>query len=132
MYSEKKKEDRERMAMKVEEVAYKHGATVKKTPEGEDPYSPRRVLLNIETPQGLGLYLAFDGQSSQPNIYVVPWCLRSRSLRLSDDFARYQGAELSYYGNKCMPVKRGFPMLLDAIDMALEMAAKGTAFENGI
>lgn len=125
--SERRAKDRETMVQHIQISAAKHGATVDITRPDN-----RCVMLNIETPQGLGLYIDLDGKSPQPDIFVLPWCLRSSTdLIISAQFGRYQGATVNpHHGSKCMTVKRGFNQLLDAIDKALEMAADGSAFEN--
>lgn len=126
--SETRKADRAKMVQAIVAIVAECGATCTTTAEGSDPYSPKRSVVAIEAAQGLACGIDFDGQSSQPNVFVNPWHMGFRSeARLSE--SRFPGSVNPHHRRKSTTVAYGFAELCDHVREVLTLAKSGEAFE---
>ena len=70
--SETRKADRPKMAAKLAEVVRAAGGQAKIAPV---PYKQDAILVSIIPPGGGRVSVDFDGKSSQPNVFVLNWCI---------------------------------------------------------
>ena len=125
--SETRKADRAKMVQALVAIVAECGATCTTRAEGSDRYSPKRAVVEVEGAQGLACYFDFDGQSSQPNVFVNPWHMGFRSeARLSD---RFPGSVNPHHRRKSTTVAYGFAELCDHVREVLTLAKSGEAFE---
>lgn len=78
--SEKRKADRAKMAAILIEAMEEAGATCKLTdyanhiyPDGSKSSWTRRLGIDIEAPGGATIFVDFDGESCQPDVFVQTW-----------------------------------------------------------
>lgn len=122
--SERRAKDRAQMLDIVERLCVHHGV----------PYSPisypksREVGFDINGETGLSVRVAFDGESWQPNVYVLSWHMRTSSkeiIRL--DFPNRHEDVNPYHRRKATDVCCGFYDLIVTLSVRLKRIADGTA-----
>lgn len=134
MLTERKKADRLKMATDLEKLISKCGATF--TREDGKPGSfwpgPREILFKISAAQGLELHLDLDGDSPQPDVHVLSWCVHhSSDAKLSDKFGKF-GPLNNYHYRKATYIAEGFDALCLALEYGLESARDGSAFQERV
>lgn len=127
MLTEKRKADREKMAAAIIALATECGATAAIDPDwpGE-----RAIMIRIQAARGLRLYIDFDGDSSQPDVYVLSWHMSTDvDTCFADAFSRGGRVPLnSIHWRKATDVAYGFDALLTALRASLLQAQSGEAF----
>lgn len=121
--SERRKQDREELARIVTHIATQAGATV----EPEEG-SPREIRLKIQAVGGLGLTLDFDGDSLQPDVYVLSWHMHwamDSPLFLNPAF--WPSLNTVHY-HKATSVARGADELAVVLERCLQACKSGLAY----
>lgn len=110
------------MADKIAAIATENGAKVERTADG------RRILLRIETPRGVCVYLDFDGKSCQPDVHVIAWNLAYWAKgRLRPSV--FDCAVNPHHGAKATLVRYGFAALAENVSKVLAADAAGEALD---
>lgn len=124
MLTEKRQKDRLKMAYEVTKLAEASGAKVER--QDFSGWKPRSIDLLITTARGLSLALDFDGESVQPDVYVLSWHFRGTTdACLSDAFGNLN----RYHYRKATDVAHGFDELLSVLAQRLDQALTGEAFD---
>lgn len=129
-YIETRAADRKKMAAELESLIVAAGATFERR-EG-DPYPGARCIrLNVTAARGLGVSIDIDGDSCQPGVYVLAWCISTDSdACLADRFGVGGVGEVNpHHFQKSTQVAYGFESLKANIARGLAMAADGSAFD---
>lgn len=125
--SETRKADRAKMVKELVAIVAECGATCTTRAEGSDALEPKRAVVEVTAANGLACYFDFDGDSSQPNVFVNPWHIGFQSeARLSE---RFPGSVNPHHRRKCTSVAYGFAELCDHVREVLTLAKTGEAFE---
>ena len=124
MLTERKKADRANMIRQVASLAIEYGA--KSEVEMEPTFLGKRAsIVRIFAAQGVELSIDFDGESSQPNTFVLSWVIRGDS-KFSRNFA--PSANTTYF-HKSTDVCEGFDCLLSILAVRLTAVRDGWAFQ---
>lgn len=124
MLTEKRQKDRLKMAYEVTKLAEAHGATVER--QDFSGLKPRSIDLLITAARGLSLSLDFDGQSCQPDVFVLSWHFRGvTDACLADAF----GDLNRHHFRKATDIAHGFDDLMDILARRLAQAESGEAFD---
>lgn len=125
--SERRKADRETIASAVHALALECGASseIDRAPFGD--MCPRMVMVNMQI-AGVSLHLDFDGDSPQPDVFVLSWRVdRGSDKRL----AELPGWSVNpYHFHKATDIAEGFDELKAILMARLIALADGTAFQN--
>lgn len=125
--SERRKADRALMAAHLENLVTICGATAKIEDKPYGDSSPRLIRVEVEAARGLRCGFDFDGDSTQPDVFVNPWHMSlDTDACLSDVFP---GSVNPYHFTKSTTVCHGFDELCQHVKQVLEMAKDGTAFD---
>jgi hypothetical protein len=122
MLTENKKVDRTKMAKDMEAIITVAGATFER--EDGNSIEPQCIRLNVRAAHGLRVSVEFDGQSCQPNVYVLSWNISHTDARLSHAFPNVNPVHYQKSTDVCY----GFEHLCFVMKRRLEVAANGTAF----
>jgi len=125
----KNKKDREQMVVLINKIAMKHSCNI----EANHSYLSNRCIdIDISHPSGLGVHFSLDGETSNPDSFLLPFCIRKSGDKcLSGAFGNAMSAELNRaHRKKCMRLYYGFDAALLALDRAFSMAADGTAYSE--
>jgi len=121
---ERRKADRAKMAEAVRALECGATAEIEYCRYGEQ----RRVDVHIRADRGLQLSLDFNGESTQPDIYVLSWHMALDSdARLADDFCGIERLNTSHW-RKATDVAYGLDLLLEVLRKRLECVRDGRAF----
>lgn len=133
MYSERRKADRKKMIEEVAalarrfgwgaEVDYDHLTTI---------HQGRCTSVEITGPRGVSLFIDFNGQSTQPDVFVCTWNLPTSGPTVSFS-KRFEGSQRTQpYGAhfKATRVWKGWDVLILHLKMDLEAVADGSAFDD--
>lgn len=124
--NESNKGDRTTMANLIAALVVKQGAKFEWA-SAEDGCGPREISLNVTAPGGLQVRVEFDGDSPQPNVYVLSWHIAFDSPRkLNVD--TFGGDVNSCHFKKATYVARGFDDLCAQLTKGLSLAKSGEAF----
>lgn len=124
--SESRAPDRQKMALSIEQLVAECGAAYERR-EGGDYPGPKAINIAIEGAGGLQLTVSFDGNSCQPNVYVMSWHMASGSdLKLND--ATFGGSVNPHHKQKATYVAYGFDELCQLLRKGLMMAKDGSAY----
>lgn len=128
--TEKRKADRFKMIAAIADLAKTLNVSSEiRISEGESTAAPRQTLIHLEDLNGLGIHVDFDGQSIQPDVYVLSWHMTHASeKKLSDAFAGYQAVN-RFHRRKATQVACGFDNLISDLKSGYEKSASGIAFE---
>lgn len=129
MLTERRKADRIKMADQVVAICWKFGIGATAIPHGECYVGPHATMVKIKGPRGLCLNLDFDGKSGQPDVFVLPWHIRSGEAKLSLAFEARAGSVNPYHRQKCTAVAYGFERLIDHLELVFTCVQAGAAFE---
>lgn len=120
--TEKRAADRKCMADTLQKLVLSLGGNVERT-----QITPRCEMLDITGAQGLSAYIDFDGDSSQPDVHVIGWCVRHPSdAKLAPSF----GDVNPHHHRKATHVAYGFEALRQEIERGLTAAKDGSAFQK--
>ena len=124
--SERSALDRQKMASHLEPLIAECNATFERREGGNYP-GPKAVQLSIAGAGGLQLTVTFDGDSCQPNVYVMSWHMAiGAHLKLND--ATFGGNVNPHHKQKATYVARGFEDLCRQLRSGLMMAKDGSAY----
>lgn len=124
--SERRAPDRQKMALSLEQLVAECGAAYERRDGGASP-GPKAVKLSIVGAGGLQLTVTLNGDSCQPNIYVMSWNMATGSdLKLND--ATFGGNVNPYHKQKATYVAYGFGELCQMLRKGLMMAKDGSAY----
>lgn len=129
-WTERRKADREAMAKHVIELAVQRGASVS---VNEIMTRDRRIQVDIEGSQGITLSVDFDGESWQPDTFVLTWNIASRfDTRFGYGIIRCGAARSvnDCHHQKATAVADGFLDLCGVVIAGLDAAASGEAFDD--
>lgn len=122
--TERRKADRLEMARRLEAVAAQHGACAESVAAR---WGARCVTVDIQAGQGLRVSVDLDGESLQPDVHVIPWCIGAGSnARLAPSF----GDVNPHHRRKATHVAYGWDALAAEIERGLAAAADGSAFDR--
>lgn len=111
--TERRKADRLWMAAELRQRLAACGATIE-----DDPYptdDPRTVAFLVRA-GGAHARVEFSGDSWQPDVYVIPWCIdRGAALRFDPSCPGFQEAN-PVHGHKCTKVYYGWDELRDQLE----------------
>lgn len=130
----KRKHNRRIMADTIEQLAKLYGMEVERQEEGADKFRSRLIALKISSGHGLNCSVYLDGDTQNPECFVVPWYSvgRGHHYRLTDAFGRAAGGSVNqYHRRKCTAVLYGYDTLLECLGRAFECIQSGEAFEKG-
>lgn len=124
--TERRKADREQMAVMVEALCAEKGARVERT--------ERERMIRLEISLGEGrVGIEFDGGpfNSLLDYYCMPWNTADRShVRMTDTFGLAVGAEVNpHHRAKCMGFADGIYDLIARLGRAMDCINAGKAFE---
>lgn len=122
--TERRKADREAMALQVAELAGAYGLTA--SPKPEQP-GTRETSVDIAGPHGLHLTVRFRGNSpqAQPDTYVLSWHGVEDGTRLHPGMF---GNVNLFHGHKATDVARGFYQLKRILAERFMVISHGSAF----
>lgn len=124
--SETRKADRKVMADAIESMLKRLQCEYTRL-EPADIYPGKHcIMLKIEESE-LRVTVDFDGDSVQPNVYVLSWHMSYESRKQLND-ATFGGSVNPYHKAKAIYVARGFDDLCYQLERGLKMAIDGTAF----
>lgn len=113
--------DREAMAKQLQLLIGECGATY------EREAAQRAIFLHISAPGGLCLTMDLDGDSPQPNVYLLSWHMSHTSERRLND-ATFGGNVNPHHRRKATYLAHGFEDLKVQLSRGLKMAADGSAY----
>lgn len=121
-----RKADRIFMATALAALVHDCGASCKINPLGSYP-GDREKKVVIDTPAGLQLTVSFDGDSRQPDVYVLSWHMDWKAVDLLNN-ATFGGDVNPHHHSKATYVAHGFEDLCKQLRRGLVMAIDRTAF----
>jgi hypothetical protein len=129
--SETRKADRAKMTAAILALAAKLGITADVgMREGESTLAPRMTMIHLEDAKGLCITVDFDGQSPQPNTYLLSWHIASNSMEtLSDAFAG-SSAVNPHHRLKATQVAYDFEWLCILLEAGYAKSADGSAYRK--
>lgn len=116
------------MSNEVMRIAHKYSAAAKVEMGGIRGRHCVHVDI-LTADERLGVFVEFDGDSRQPNVFVLPWHLTMSSptgVYLAPRVFDFQVNE--YHGAKATLVREGFVALCDHLDAVLAAATNGSAY----
>lgn len=128
-YSERRKADRAAMVEIVRELAVSEGAeaTIEDRPFGD--IEPRTIVCRIRAARGLCLTVDLNGDSSQPDVYVLSWHVDYKApdeVKLS---RAYWPSLNTCHFRKATDIAEGFDALCDVLRRRLADIREGKAFQ---
>lgn len=120
--TERRKADREQMALQVAELAGAYGLTA--VPHPELP-GTREASVDVSGPLGLKLTVRFDGGKRHPDTYVLSWHGVEDGVRLHWGMF---GNVNPVHSHKATDVARGFAQLKRTLAERFMVIADGRAF----
>lgn len=124
--SERRAGDRKKMALALQELITRCGATFVRD-EGTDTVGAQAIRLRVTAPGGLLLRVDLDGKSIQPDIHVLSWHMAFESINRLND-ATFGGNVNPYHQLKATYVAYGFEDLCKQLEFGLLHARDGTAY----
>jgi hypothetical protein len=114
------------MATALETLITSCGATFERREGGTFP-GPRCIRLYVTAAQGLCVGIHLDGNSSQPDVFVLSWHMASGATAELND-ATFGGSVNKFHRRKATYVACGFEDLRRQLEVGLRLAADGRAF----
>lgn len=124
--TERRAPDRKQMAAAVEQLITECGAAYTRLEGGGYP-GPRAIQLDLVAPGGVELSVDFDGDSPQPDVYVLSWHMGFDSTRRLNN-ATFGGDVNPHHKCKATYIARGFEDLCAQLKKGLLMARDGRAY----
>lgn len=125
--SVKRQPDRLKMALALTALAESLGCTVERKEGGSYP-GPRCIQLALQAPGGLCVTVSLDGDSWQPDTYVLSWHM---ALDSKNKLAPYPfgGSVNPHHFCKATNVAHGYESLQEQLQRGLVMARDGSAYQ---
>jgi hypothetical protein len=125
--SETRKADRQKIAQMVSDICSEYKIDHSWTREGFVEGYPKAHVIQIDAGEGLKVSVEIDGDSVQPNTWVLAWHIGFNSdARLADSF----GDINKFHFQKCTEVARSTFGLIDHLRSKFELIAEGKAFDE--
>ncbi|MEQ8308062.1 MAG: hypothetical protein RIA09_16010 [Hoeflea sp.] len=125
--SETRKADRQKIAQLVSDVCAEHQIDHSWTREGFVEGYPKAHVIRIDAGEGLKVSVEIDGDSVQPNTWVLAWHIDVNSdTRLANSF----GDINPFHFQKCTEVAWNTFGLLDHLRSKFALIAAGKAFDE--
>jgi hypothetical protein len=125
--SETRRRDRMIMAAALESLITQCGANWQRR-EGSSPYPGAQCIeLQVSAARGLSVRVSLNGESCQPNVYVLSWHMQSGSQAQLNQ-ATFGGSVNPYHRQKATYVAHGFADLCAQLKSGLLKAADSSAF----
>jgi hypothetical protein len=123
----RRKADRMKMADAIQALWESHtGFTCERSDPA--PCSPRGIWLQLRSPRGACVTVEFDGDSTQPDTYVLSWHLEfDCDERFSASFAN--GSRNRFHKRKATDVVDGFGALAGVVEQRIANLISGEAYE---
>lgn len=126
--SERKKADRARMATMLAEIVTNAGgnATIEEQPYGD--MCPRMIMVRIAAPGGARVNVDFDGESCQPDVFLLSWHIDTNS---DDRFnPAYWRSINEIHHSKATVIANGFSRLCQFIAQDVAACVDGRAYSE--
>lgn len=124
--TEQRAADRRTMADALATMLRTAGAAVTEV----ERYQPRTIRLEVRAPGGGICWPEFDGESCQPNVYVVTWNVaHDAPNRNAIRFAITFGNVNSYHFHKASRVAYGFEQLGAVLAADVAACVSGAAYQ---
>ena len=127
-FTERRKSDRVKMLAGVEALLQRLKVDYQITTDELLGMCPRRVALELTLPRGLQLTIDFDGDSPQPDVFVLSWHMSTASSTCLA-FGVFDSIN-NYHFQKATDVARGFDRLLQVLESRILAAQDGGAFSQ--
>jgi hypothetical protein len=115
--------DRLAMASRLEQLLTRCGAGFERHAGGVYP-GPKCIRFSIEAARGLCVGVSFDGDSWQPNTYVLSWHMKLGSTDELNEVT-FGGSVNSFHRQKATYVAHGFADLCQQLEQGLSLATEG-------
>ena len=125
--SETRKADRVTMLVLVAQLLQEFPAVEWEWEQGGAYPGPRCIQCNLVAPQGLAVTIEFDGDSCQPDVYVLSWHMQTSATAELND-ATFGGSVNRCHRRKATDVAYGFADLCNQLKRGLRLACDGSAF----
>lgn len=128
MLTETKKKDREEMTRKIQALCERLGVAFEVCPILT---RDREIMLHIQHPSGLRLSHDFNGDSTQPDTYVITWNIEQQvKARFSDDLGHLCGHDSinPYHRCKATCIAHGFDDLIMHLEEVFNLTNAGSVF----
>ena len=119
--TEKRAKDRAFMAAHLAAKLTEAGASVERNPD----VGPREIELVISVDGGARVRVDFDGESVQPDVFVLGWHIDHKS---DATFALCMGDVNPFHHSKVTKVAYGFPALLDLLVADVSKLVSGEGY----
>ena len=125
MLTERRKADRETMMAGVEALLQRLKVPYRHDELNLSIICPRRVSIELMFPRGLRLTVNFNGDSPQPDVFVLSWHVSTKSRAcLSDIFDSIN----NYHFQKATDIATGYERLLWKLESRILAVQDGSAF----
>jgi soluble cytochrome b562 len=123
MLSESRKNDREKMANAIEELADEFRFKTER-----DINTDKEISILVECDKGLRCFFTFDGQSQQKDVFVNSWNIAYQyETKLN---YKFPGEVNRFHRRKSTTVCYGFDELMKHIEEVFSLAKAGDIFES--
>lgn len=119
--SEKRAKDRDHMAALLTGALSRDGVSIERNPD----VGPREIELIISVDGGARVRVDFDGESVQPDVFVLGWHIDHKS---DATFAPCMGDVNPFHHSKVTKVAYGFPALLDLLVADVSKLVSGEGY----
>lgn len=126
--SERRKDDRQEMTMRIEELVAKMGCRYKRLENDEYP-GPDTVHIFIQAPRGLQVNVEFSKKSWNPNVHVLHWHMAHDSVATLNS-STFLGNVNPHHFRKATSVADGFDALCAELERCLGLAVSGKAYRE--
>lgn len=119
--SEKRAKDRATMADTLESALTQAGAVIERNPD----VGPREIELLVSVAGGARVRVDFDGESVQPDVFVLGWHIDYKS---DATFAACMGDVNPFHHSKVTKVAYGFPHLVEMMTRDVSKLVSGEGY----
>ena len=124
--SETRKADRIVMAQSIETLLKRLNVKYERLEPSEGFPGPRCIMLRVNA-NDLCVTVDFDGDSSQPDVYVLSWHIDHHSDKQLND-ATFGGSVNKFHKHKATYITHTFEGLCYSLEQGLKKAIDGSAF----
>jgi hypothetical protein len=124
--SSRRAADRNKMALLLEELIARCGATSTRE-DFEGAEAPHPIWLNVVAPGGLQVTVELDGTIPQPDMHLLAWNMAYASTNRLNG-STFGGDVNPFHSRKATYVAYGFEDLCKQLEQGLLMAKDGSAY----